>query len=219
MPTEAASATSMPSWSPPPRLVARARRAGAGQGLVMGALGTIVAWFVAEAAPGPVADNVAFIGIGVSWLLALIMGAAAGAVVQRGLARRFFDDDDLARASFVLPALGLALLGPISLHAVVLAVPALLGENADGWLVFAFAGTIHAHVVFALAMVVEALHVADDGQRRRVVLWPAVLISFVPGALIVFPPVLVWVCGLIVSRAFMRLAIGWYRADHSDVAA
>jgi hypothetical protein len=219
VPTEAASPTSTPSWSPPPRLVARARRAGFGQGLVMGALGTIVAWFVAEAAPGRIADNVAFIGIGVSWLLALVMGAGAGAVVRHGLARRFFDDDDLARASFVLPALGLALLGPISLHALVLAVPAVLGENADEWLVFAFAGTLHAHVAFALSMVVEALHVADDGQRRKVVLWPAVLISFVPGALIVFPPVLVWVCGLIVSRAFMARAVRWYRADHDDVVA
>jgi hypothetical protein len=216
IPTEAASPSSIPSWSAPSRLVARARRAGFGQGLLLGGLSTIVAWLVANAAPGPAIHNVAFVGIGVSWLLAVLMAAAAGAIVRAGLLRSVLDDDSLARASFVLPALGLSLLGPISLHAIFCILPALFGENVDGWLVFAFAGTIHAHVVFAVLMMVEALYVADDGQRRQVKVWPAVLLSLVPGALIVFPPILVWICGVIVSRTFMRLACRWYRADHVE---
>lgn len=219
VPTEAASPSSMPSWSPPapPQLVARARRAGFGQGLVLGGVGSVAAWVVAEMAPGRVPDNVAFVGLGVTWVLAFVLAAVAGVVVRHDVARQIVGDNGLGRASFVLPALGLSLVGPISLHALVGVVPALLGENVDGWLVFAFVGTIHAHFVFALAMLSAAIRVADTGQARRVPLWPAVLLSLIPGGIIVFPPLLVWVCGFIVSRAFMALAVRWYRADH-DVA-
>jgi hypothetical protein len=216
-PAEAVSPSSSPTWSSPPPvvLVRRARRVGFGQGLVLGGVGTIAAWVLAELAPGRIPDNVAFVGIGMTWLLAFALAAVAGVVVRSAAAREVIGDDGLGRASFVLPALGLSLVGPISLHALVGVVPALLGENVDGWLVFAFGGTMHAHFVFALAMVSDAFLVAGDGKYRRVVLWPAVFISLAPGALLVFPPVLVWMCGLIVSRAFMRLAVRWYRVDHT----
>lgn len=217
-PAEAVSPSSSPTWSPPPpaRLVRRARRSGFGQGLVLGGVGTIAAWVLAEMAPGRIPDNVAFVGIGLTWLLAFALAAVAGVVVRSATAREVVGDDGLGRASFVLPALGLALVGPISLHALVGVVPAMLGANVDSWLVFAFGGTIHAHFVFALAMVSAAIHVADTGRAERIPLWPAVLMSLIPGAIIVFPPFLVWVCGLIVSRAFMARAVRWYRADHAD---
>ena len=137
--------------------------------------------------------------------------------VKRRAAGRWATDDTFAVSSYVMPALALSLVGPLSLHALVVAPLAVSGiaADSDSWFGLAIAGTVHVHLAFAIAMGVAAWRVARGQAVSSVALYPAVLLSFIPGALLVFPPVLVWVCGFIVSRAFLRRARRWYAQETS----
>jgi hypothetical protein len=164
-----------------------------------------------------VPHNMALLNLAVVWLLASVAALGAQKAARLSVVRGIFGDDAFATASIVVPAVGAALVVPISLQAVVGAPFALLaGANFDGWLGFALGGTALAHLAFAFAMGWSALKVARGHDVRRVVLWPAVVLSFLPGIIILFPPVLVWVTGLVVSQGFLRRARVWLADDARD---
>ncbi len=166
-----------------------------------------------------------------AWLAAF----AAAAIARRSLSwrsvREKLSPDSFSRASFVLPALSLSLVGPLTLHALVMVPVVLLGDRVetDAWFAFAGLGTVHVHVVFAIFMCLAAAKLARgarvDGSPAdagaldaKVPLYPAVLVSSIPGIVIVFPLVLVWLCGFIVSRMILLVAKGWAEAEVSERA-
>jgi hypothetical protein len=176
-------------------------------------------WMMAHSADPAsryVPHNLALLNLAMVWLVAIAAAVVARQAARLSVVRGIFGDDAFATASIVVPAVGVALVVPISLQAVVGAPFALLaGANFDSWLGFALGGTALAHVAFAFAMGWSALKVARGHDVRRVVLWPAVVLSFLPGIIILFPPILVWVTGLVVSQGFLRRARRWL-ADDAD---
>ena len=171
-------------------------------------------------------------GVNLAPLLGLLWVAAVAArqlgvwMGRRRDARGGGDNDALARASFVVPALGLAVSGPLSLHAVVGLPVWFVGVVSDDrglirafdeWVGLCLVGTVHVHLAFAVAMAFAASRVVGGEDVRSVTLWPAVALSCIPGIILIFPPVLVFVCGLIISQLFLRLARKWRRRD--DAAA
>ncbi len=171
----------------------------------------------ADAAGGSAAQVSTVPALLLVWLAALVSGRLAFAFARSAAADRVFSVDALPVASFVVPAVGVALVAPLSLHgvvgAVLWAVGALTGNDDlthafDYWVVLSLWGTVHVHVAFAFAMALAARRAAD-GDDDRVTLWPAVLLSLVPGLILVFPPLLVWGTGYAVSRSFMLRAARW----------
>lgn len=201
--------------SPPPsqRLDRRAARVGFGQGLLVGAVAAAGWFWMVEAQPGPMQPNIAWSGIVVAWAWALLGAGLGRLIVAVPMVRRALGDDGLARASFVVPAVGLAVMAPISLQAVIGALPVLLGANFDAWAVFAVMGTVHVHIAFAIAMGAMAWRLSLGHPTATAALWPAVLLSLMPGGLIVFPPLLVWFTGVAVSRTFATRARQWFLDD------
>jgi hypothetical protein len=154
--------------------------------------------------------------------LLLLMFAWGGGVLAALAARaafphlrRFLHPDSLSRASFVWPAIAVAFVGPISIHAAVAGPMALFGTNTDPWFAFAYAGTVHVHAAFAIAMGIAAWRLAGGNERVRVALWPAVALAFFPGIFLLFPPLLVWMCGLMVAHSFLAVARGWLAAERA----
>lgn len=175
-----------------------------------------VGWVLARDLTGSfeVPRNLGLLNLGLVWLLAAAAAVAARHAAQLSAVRGIFGDDAFATASIVVPAVGVAFVVPISLQAAVGAPFALLADaNFDGWLGFALGGTALAHVAFACTMGWSALKLARGHDVRRVVLWPAVVLSFLPGIILLFPPILVWVTGLVVSQGFLRRARRWQQAD------
>jgi len=168
----------------------------------------------ADPASREVPHNLALLNLAVVWLVAAVAAVVASRAARLSVVRGTFGDDAFATASIVVPAVGVALVVPISLQAVVGAPLALAaGANFDRWMGFALGGTALAHVAFALAMGWSALKVARGHDVHRVALWPAVVLSLFPGIIIVFPPVLVWVTGLMVSQGFLHQARRWLADD------
>lgn len=207
---------------PSPRLARRMSRVVFGGSLIALPVLLGVGWLLVARAQPTVFDwphNVGLLNLALVWLLATVAAFAARQAARLSVVRGIFGDDAFATASIVVPAVGVALVVPISLQAAVGAPFALLADaNFDSWLGFALGGTALAHVAFAFAMGWSALKVARGHDVRRVALWPAVVLSFLPGIILVFPPVLVWVTGLVVSQGFLRRARVWLADDARDDA-
>ena len=206
-----------------PRLGRRLGRVAAGGVLALGPL--IVS---AQAAVVHALDRAPLLTtaplIAVLWLSAFVAWQLARRFGRSNAALAFFDDDAFASACFVVPAIGVALAGPLSLHATIglplWIVGVVMGDpgaiNAfDGYVVLALVGTVHVHVLFALILATAAL-ATSKGQPAKVPLWPCVLAATVPGLLLLFPPVLVWVTGLAISRLYLRRAARWFDDDSAD---
>jgi hypothetical protein len=192
----------------------RLARAGFGWGMVMAPIA--VAAFVAAAIDAGLSQprNLGLLLVASAWV-----GGGAAAVVARAalpLLRRSLHQDSLRLAAFVSPAIAIAAVGPITLHAAVMGPLALMGENVDGWLSFAYGGTVHVHIVFAITLTAAALRLALGGDTKPPLVWPAVVVSLFPGVIILFPPALVALCGVIVSRLFWALARGWQAAELAE---
>lgn len=159
------------------------------------------------------------------WVFAFVAAAAARRFGRSVVARGIFDDDAFAVASYVVPAVGVALIAPLSLQDLI-GLPFWFGgvvtgnddivRAFDAWVMFALYGTLHVHVVFALAMGLAAWRFARGDDVKRVALWPAVLFSLVPGVILLFPPLLVWGTGVLVSKIFLARARTW-RADDAQL--
>jgi hypothetical protein len=207
------SAAALPTPSVPAYVAPRLQRLVASWALLMTPLACAVG------APSSVIQSRHTMLLG---LLATWMAAGLAAVLGRRLASfstlaRLAQGDTFAVGSYVMPALAVALVGPLSLQGIVVGFLAVAGAAADtdSWFGLAIVGTVHVHVAFAVAMVVAAKRVAVGEDVTKVAVWPAVLLSLLPGALLFFPPALVWVCGVIVSQLFLMCANTW-RAREGD---
>lgn len=202
-------------------IASRARRIVFGSSLVAGAGALVLRSLVADVSGGAVPSPAAWEIVVITWLVALATTALAGpiaGVLVAGRPRVTVDDDTLV-ASLTLPAAGLALVLPVTLH-MPLAI-FLGGVGAfDVWCTASVALVGHAHVVLAVlcahraAGVIDGDRRRDDGSvqgapaasRRRpgaAVQTPAaiyvvtILMSAVPfGAVHVVPPLLVALTGL-----------------------
>jgi hypothetical protein len=159
--------------------------------------------------------------IAIVWIAALGTGALAARFGRSPAALELFDARSFSVASFVVPAVGVALAGPLTLHALFGAPFWLAGVVTgdpsqihffDAWVALSLVGTIHVHIAFAVAMAIAAAKLAVSAPAE-VALWPSVLVSVVPGLLLIFPPFVVWVTGVIVSQAFLRAAARWRAGD------
>ena len=160
--------------------------------------------------------------IAVVWAAALAVGLVFDRLGRSRAALGVVDTDAFATASYVVPAVGVALAGPLSLHAIfglpVWALGVITDERSlidgfDFWVGLSLWGTIHVHIAFAIAMGLAARRLAAGDLGAQVRLWPAVLLSVFPGILLVFPPFLVLGTGAVVSQAFLAAARAWQRGD------
>jgi hypothetical protein len=177
----------------------------------------LVGWHARGTTPLTTAPLIALV-----WAAALAMGVAFGRVGRSRAALAVLDTDALATDSYVVPAVGVAFAGPLSVHAVfglpVWAVGVLTDDHAlvegfDFWVGLSLYGTIHVHLAFAVAMAVAAGKLAAGDVGAEVRLWPAVLLSAFPGILLIFPPFLVLGTGAVVAQAFLAAARAWRRGD------
>jgi hypothetical protein len=129
--------------------------------------------------------------IGVTWLIATL-----GATVARRLASRLRfagDPDRLLAESLMAPAMGIALLLPITLH---LPVVLLVGDSAafDTWVVASMWITALPHAVFAFACTVRAYQLVAErtAWSPRGIYIATVVTSCVPFVVLyAVPPALV----------------------------
>jgi hypothetical protein len=130
-----------------------------------------------------------------TWLVALVAyGATRLAVWVAAPAPR---GDALLRRSLVVPAVGIALALPLSLHA----IPFLLaGEDFREWVCASIAAVGFAHLVFAVTFAMRAGQLADGEPRvtiRRIVKW-SVIASLVPCGMFLLPEILTAITALFV---------------------
>ncbi|MDP2345422.1 MAG: hypothetical protein Q8O67_31045 [Deltaproteobacteria bacterium] len=166
--------------------------------------------------------------IALLWVAAFFAFRLARRFGRSNSARAFFDDDGFAVSSFVVPAIGVALAGPISTHTL-FALPVWLFNVVtghihdsvafDGYVAFALAGTVHVHLLFAIILGLAAQQAAKGEAPAKIPLWPSVLASCFPGLMILFPPVLVYVTGFALSRLFLKRAARWFDDDAASVRA
>jgi hypothetical protein len=168
------------------RVIDRRRaRIGFGAALIAGAIALVVAMISGLAHAYPI--------VGVSW------AAAAGAVVLAWATQGHGPDRDrLAVAGLVVPIVGIALFGPISVHVAIGAMAGAAAADVDVWVKASLVITGVAHAVFASLAATRAARLAGG--------WPAmtpgrilgitIAVSCVPFALAFgLPPLLVAVTG------------------------
>jgi hypothetical protein len=174
-------------------------------------------WAARDASPLRTAPLIALV-----WVAALVVGVVADRLGRSRAALSLFDVDAFGTASFVVPAVGVAVAGPLSLHACVGLPLWLLGVAVDDaslvngfdfWVGLSLFGTVHVHLAFAIAMGFAARRLADGDVGVRVWVWPAVLLSVVPGIVLVFPPFLVLGTGVLIAEAFLAAGRAWLRDD------
>jgi hypothetical protein len=161
------------------------------------------------------------------WLGALISAFIVGRIGRSHLALRLIDVDSVATTSTVVCAFGVAVAGPLTLHALITSpiwiMSALTGassvmEGFNDWVCLSVVGTLHVHLAFAIALAQAARRIAAGERGVKVTLWPAVVLSCVPGVLIVFPPLVVWITGFVVATVFVKAAEAWHNKDREQQA-
>lgn len=185
----------------------RARRVVFGGTLVVGALALLGRAALHDLVNAPRVPHAWHVVV-FTWLLALVAAVCAAPLARCLLSQRcpgIDDDDRLFVASLTLPAAGLALLLPITLH---MPIALLLGGSAafDRWCTWSVAIVGHAHIVLAVLAAHRAAGLCDEEPERgsgRVVRSAAasylitILVSVVPfGLRAVIPPLLIAVTGL-----------------------
>lgn len=195
----------------------RLARIGFGAVLALSPAVVLAGWVAGEGSAWGPAPLLALV-----WVCALCVGAVAGAFGRSRTALSLFDAHAFATTSYVVPAVGVAVAGPLSVHNLVglplwavgmLFQDASLVQSFAFWVKLSLFGTVHVHIAFALAMAWGARQLAYGNLAARVRLWPAVLLSLVPGIVIVFPPFLVLGTGALVAEAFLAVGRTWHRDD------
>lgn len=133
-----------------------------------------------------------------TWGLALVAYGLARLVVW--VAAPAPRGDALLRKSLVVPAVGLALALPLSIHGVAFL---LVGADFRDWVGVSFAAVGLAHLVFALTFGIHAAQLARGEPRmtiRRIYLW-SVCASLVPLGMFLLPEILTAITGLFVLPA------------------
>ena len=134
--------------------------------------------------------------IGTTWLIAAIAGFVTSRIAARS--QRAWHPELLFAESLMVPAIGIAALGPITLHMAV--VLPLWGSKAfDMWVLESLVITGLAHVVFAAASARRARDLVAGRPARspRSVYLATVFASCVPFVVLLgIPPILVAITGV-----------------------
>jgi hypothetical protein len=148
--------------------------------------------------------------LGGTWFAAFVIGGLASNVAgsMRRRETTELDADRKRVAAFVVPAVGLALIAPLTIHLVVaiLLDPASIRTTSDGfddWASLALLLTGIAHIAFATLV----------GMRARALARGAIPIIFgitlalacIPGIVLVLPPVIVALTGIPIVPFLVRM--------------
>jgi hypothetical protein len=181
--------------------------------------------------------------MGVAYALGRIRGRLALASAEKPSGDVFADlarleaerpiQDARSRASSIelrsvrLPAIAIALLLPLTTHALV-GLPA-ASWRFDQWIMLSLSIVGHAHVVLAWLAARFAKRAVtttreDVVPARRKAMWAAygwtILASAIPGAiLLLIPPILTAITGLVVVPLVFWLAERWVVEDRADLTA
>jgi hypothetical protein len=134
--------------------------------------------------------------IGLTWLAAAVAGFVTSRIAAR--AHRVWHPERLFAESLMVPAIGIAALGPITLHMAVL-LPGWGSSDFDLWVAGSVVVTGLAHVVFATASALRAYELVAGKPARsaRSVYIVTVTSSCVPFILLFgIPPILVAITAL-----------------------
>jgi hypothetical protein len=141
-----------------------------------------------------------------TWTLATLAGLVAYAVVRR---MRPGAVHVSGTASFVAPAVGIAALLPITVHALIAGVLGTSSDSFDEWAMFALALTSTTHLGFACMVGVRAAQLARGRialSIRDVVAWTLVLASVPVGLVSLMLPTIVVACtGLPIVPLLVRM--------------
>lgn len=180
-------------------LADRARRLAFGSALVVGAGGLVLRTLLV-ASQGPSSAPAAWQIVTGAWLVACLGYIGASPIARRILAatRRRRADDDWLAASLVVPAVGLSLLLPLSLH---MPFALLLGgaRGFEAWAGMSVFIVGHAHVVLAVLTARRALALVREDTPRSPgsIYLITVIAAAIPfGVFYAIPPILVAVTGV-----------------------
>jgi hypothetical protein len=154
-------------------------------GVLLAGFGAMIAWVIRDR-QAPAAGLLA-----ASWGLAII-----GAWIARAVASRRPEREVGRRASFVVPAVAIALAAPLTLH---LPMFVLAADGFREWVVLSLAITAPAHLVFAAQVGRRAyqLAVGAPAITPRAIYLTTVVVSCVPFVLLYgLPPLVVALTGV-----------------------
>lgn len=137
----------------------------------------------------------AYLVLGATWAAGAVAYVLAACVHPR---RALEHTDERAVASFVLPSVGVVLLLPFTLHAIVSLAFEGTARSFDEWITWTIGMTAPAHLMCALLVWIRAARLARGKHAlstRQVYLW-TVVAGCVPGAIFVLPPLVIAVTGL-----------------------
>jgi hypothetical protein len=134
--------------------------------------------------------------IGVTWLAAVVAGFITSHIAS--LTDRGWHPEHLFAESLTVPTIGVAVLGPITLHMAVF-LPLLGSQGFDMWVFWSLVVASIAHVVFASTSAMRVRELVADKPARspRSIYVATVCASCVPFALLLaIPPALVAITAL-----------------------
>jgi hypothetical protein len=127
--------------------------------------------------------------------------------------------DGLRVPSFVVPAVGVALVFPLGIQVLpLLCIAGLIGGDAgrsapDFYGAIAGLGTLHVHLAYAILLGRDARRAADgEPKKNNIAVIPAAL-ACLPGIIWLFPPFLVAGIAWALQKTFRKVAAGWLEGD------
>jgi hypothetical protein len=158
----------------------------------------------------------AFETIALTWLAAIALGLAAKRLAKNS-APQVRDPVRRFDASFALPAAGIALVLPLTIHVVVASAIGVTARDFDDWARVSVAITGFAHITFALLAAIRANQLATEriaiGSWR--IYFLTVFVSCIPfGVLFMIPPLVVGVTGLAIVPMLERMP-RWIARDRT----
>jgi len=143
--------------------------------------------------------------LAIIWLAAMVSGWVF-AKLAAATSRRI-DVRDIFTLSYVLPAIGIALLLPLTLH---IPVAIAIGElqSFDSWTQLSLAITGPAHIAFAVLAAVRAARLArgEPAMSSTKLYLVVVVVSAIPFAVMMFiPPLVVGVTGICIIPLVQRM--------------
>jgi hypothetical protein len=157
--------------------------------------------------------------LGVTWATALIVAAVAHGTVL--LLRPSWRPDQLFVSSLMLPTVALALVLPITLHALVAIAYGGRAGDFDGWVWWSVIVSGLAHLVFAWLSAVRVHRLVTDRppMTPRRIFALTVATSCVPFVLLFgIPPIIVAITGVPLLPLLHRMA-RWIARERAELAA
>jgi len=133
--------------------------------------------------------------IEVTWIAAILAGVVAWAIAR--LVAHTWPSDELKYAGLVAPAIGLALIAPLTFHLLVLKLLR-TADAFDDWVLISMVVAATAHIAFAAMSVVRVVRLTDGTHAATIksVYMIVVLVSCIPFLLLPIVPVIVMITGV-----------------------